>query len=292
MSIKRLLIATAALLFVCAIAYGEDAPAATARCSDCHDQAKAFVSNPHARGQVVKGDVENSVCETCHGDGTEHMETGDKEKITVPRGRKGAEETCNLCHDLTTDKRSHRMGFHATTDAVNCFSCHSVHKAQDQPLLARKGTALCATCHTQAASLNNRPYSHRMGRAGMNCTTCHDAHGRPGKDNLKVTQAGEPVCLGCHTDKRGPFVFAHGGATVGDCTNCHEAHGSANPRQLKRASVSQLCLECHSVLSSGTQHTLGSEPPAFHNLNQTRYQNCTTCHVAIHGSHRSPQLLK
>jgi DmsE family decaheme c-type cytochrome len=288
--IKRLMIAAIALLLVSIVAYGEET-AATARCSDCHDQAKAFVSNPHARGQVVKGDIENAVCETCHGDATEHMKTGDKEKISVPRGRKGADETCAMCHDLTSNKRSHRMGFHANSSAVNCLSCHSVHQSKQEPLLAKAGTQLCATCHSQAASLRNRPYTHRMNGGGMECTTCHEAHGRPGKDNLKQTATGESVCVGCHNDKRGPFVFAHGGAAAGECTTCHEPHGSSNPRQLKRAAVAQLCLECHSP-GFGTTHTLGSQPPAFHNLTQARYQNCTTCHTAIHGSHRSPQLLK
>src|SRR6185295_133360 len=43
-------------------------------CSDCHDQAKHLVTNPHARGAVTDGVVSNDACATCHGDGTEHME--------------------------------------------------------------------------------------------------------------------------------------------------------------------------------------------------------------------------
>ena len=58
---------------------------------------------------------------------------------------------------------------------------------------------------------------------------------------------------------------------------------------LQRAQVYQLCIECHSNLG---HETLGSQPPAFHNLNLARYRNCTTCHVAVHGSNRSPALLK
>lgn len=263
----------------------------TARCSDCHDQAKAFVSNPHARGQLENREVPNAVCETCHGDGAAHIEAGgDKEKIGVPRGLTGAEDTCRTCHDLTTNRRSHASGAHANSEKVNCLTCHSIHSAQEQPyLVAKPQLELCAACHTQPASFRNKPYTHRLGRGGLSCTSCHDPHARPGRDNLKVTAAGELPCLGCHTDKRGPFVFPHGGATIGDCTNCHERHGSNNPKQLIRAHVFQLCLECHSPISSDT---LGSQPPAFHNLNSPRYRNCTTCHVAIHGSHRSPQLLK
>lgn len=278
-------------LILVLIAWSVLAQEETARCSDCHDQAKAFVSNPHARGQLEKGEVPNAVCESCHGDGAAHIEAGgDKEKIVVPRGLTGAEDTCRTCHDLTTNRRSHSSGAHANSEKVHCLTCHSIHSAQEQAyLVARPQLELCAACHTQPASFRNKPYTHRLRRGGLSCTSCHDPHARPGRDNLKVTAGGELPCLGCHTDKRGPFVFAHGGAAIGDCMNCHQPHGSNNPKQLTRAHVFQLCLECHSPIGGDT---LGSQPPAFHNLNSPRYRNCTTCHVAIHGSHRSPQLLK
>lgn len=273
--------------------------AVTPSCSDCHDQAKAFLTNPHARGGVTNGVVSNDVCSTCHGDGTEHMEAGgDKEKITVPRGRTGADETCMLCHETSTDKIS-RRGMHANSDQVNCLTCHSVHSSDPRSahLVAKPQLALCGSCHTQAASMRNKPYAHRLDRGGMTCSSCHEPHGRGSKgerslaivSHLRTTKSGEVPCLSCHTEKRGPFVFAHGGAELGECTTCHETHGSSNPRMLRRATVKQVCLECHSPIATAT---LGSQPPSFHNLSLPRYQNCTTCHVAVHGSNRDPQLLK
>ena len=56
----------------------------TMSCGDCHDQAKDFLHNPHARGNVENGVVSNGACETCHGDGTAHMEGG---RGTRPRSR-------------------------------------------------------------------------------------------------------------------------------------------------------------------------------------------------------------
>src|SRR5690242_10951066 len=46
-------------------------PAASAQipCSTCHDEAKQFIYNPHARGAVKNKEVPNDVCATCHGDG-------------------------------------------------------------------------------------------------------------------------------------------------------------------------------------------------------------------------------
>jgi len=176
---------------------------------------------------------------------------------------------------------------------VRCTTCHSVHSPvpKSPHLLAKAPVPLCASCHpVQTASLQSKPFAHRLGRGGLDCTSCHDPHGRPGKESLKKTRDGEQPCLDCHAEKRGPFVFEHPpSGLVGDCTTCHQPHGSMNPKQLTRANVFQLCLECHSTLSAST---LGSQPPSFHNLTQARYRNCTTCHVAIHGSNLSPVFFK
>ena len=262
-------------------------------CTDCHDAMKAVASTPHAHGMAKKGEVPSTVCQSCHGDGKEHIEGGgDKSKIYKPAGLAGANKTCLLCHDVATDKVSRHAGVHANTATVNCLTCHSIHASEPRAphLLARKQLALCDSCHmTQVASFRNKPYAHRLGRGGMECSSCHEPHGLPGRDNLRTTRAGELPCLSCHADKRGPFVFQHGALAAGDCMTCHEPHGSSNPKQLKRAAVAQLCLECHSPIGAGT---LGSQPPSFHNLNSPRFQNCTTCHVAVHGSNRDPQLLK
>jgi predicted CXXCH cytochrome family protein len=84
-------------------------------------------------------------------------------------------------------------------------------------------------------------------------------------------------------------VFPHTGGVAGDCQSCHEPHGSNNGKMLIRASVDQLCLECHTTAPAGT---LGSMQPSFHDLRSPRYRNCTTCHIAVHGSNSSPMLLK
>jgi DmsE family decaheme c-type cytochrome len=279
----------------------QTAPAAaveeTPSCGTCHDQAKQFVHNPHARGAVTKGEVSNDVCTPCHGDGAEHIAAGgDKSKITVPRGRAGADETCMLCHDVTTDKISRRGGMHANSAAVNCLSCHKIHNTTPH-LVAKPQLQLCGTCHTQAASFRSKPYAHRLDRGGMACSSCHEPHELPSKSerslamigHLRKSSAGEKPCVSCHTEKRGPFVFPHGATEIADCTTCHQPHGSNNNMQLARANVYQLCIECHSPTATPT---LGSQPPSFHNLSDPRYRNCTTCHVAIHGSNRDPQLLK
>jgi DmsE family decaheme c-type cytochrome len=270
-------------LLILAALVGLAAPAG-AGCLDCHTQAKGFAPFAH---RATKGEAG---CVSCHGDGKAHEEAGgDKTLIKRPQGRLGA-ETCLTCHEKGAT--SHRTGAHAPSDTVSCTTCHSIHGAdlKSAHLLAKPQLTLCGSCHAgPVASHLSKPFSHRLGRGGMECASCHDPHGAPGRRMLKETRAAELPCLSCHTDKRGPFVFEHVQGVTGDCLTCHENHGSSNPKHLIRAKVSQLCLECHSTLSPGA---LGSQPPSFHDMYSPRYQNCVNCHTAIHGSNRSPRLLK
>ena len=291
--------ALAALTAGAAVAQAPASPApakveAGPACADCHDEAKFFAGNPHQRGYLAahEGAGGNAVCATCHGDGTKHMEAeGDKTLIVGLRGRSGAAQ-CATCHKQSAEHSSFTTGVHAPSEAVNCLSCHSIHKSDQKQasLLRSDPTKLCATCHQDAASqFRTYPYAHRLKEGALSCVSCHDPHGRSAKHATRETRAGEPGCVSCHAEVRGPFVFPHVNGVAGDCTSCHIPHGSSYPHQLQRATIAQQCLECHSTLSAGT---LGSQPPSFHNITLPRFKNCTTCHVAVHGSQRSPQLLK
>ena len=283
--------------------------ASSTTCGDCHAEiVAAFAANPHAKPTKGKKTDPNDTCSTCHGDGTKHMESGgDKALIHTPRGASGSQD-CLACHETpggaqafakggtdsfargTQDSFSH--GVHANTAAVNCLTCHSMHKPapKSTSLIAKPLGELCATCHTtQSASFTAKPFAHRLDRGGMTCLDCHSPHARPGQ-GVKMTTQAELPCLNCHTEKRGPFVFQHVTGSGGDCLSCHEPHGSSNPNMLLWARVDQLCLSCHS--QTGGPRTYGSQPPSFHDLTQPRYRNCTTCHVAVHGSNLSPGLLK
>jgi len=287
-------------------------PLADSLCASCHgDQVKAFLNNPHNRGLAAKGWRVDAICETCHGDGKKHAEAGgDTALIKKLKGVSGT-ETCLSCHNqighacatcppvgakasqgALIDTASHTASAHAPQPAVNCLDCHSIHSSAftARGLLVKPQLELCESCHpTTVAAFRNKPYTHRVGRGGIECTSCHEPHGRQGKDGMKLTRAGEQPCVSCHAEKKGPFVYPHVGDTAGDCTTCHQPHASTNMHMLVQPNAMQLCLNCHSRLGAST---LGSQPPSFHNVNLPRYQNCTTCHTAIHGSNRSPLFLK
>jgi DmsE family decaheme c-type cytochrome len=267
-------------------------PSELPKCADCHEeQVKGFASNPHARSHGKPADPEEA-CSTCHGDGTAHIEAGgDPTKIQTFHGLEGA-ENCLSCHSKSNPHDSFSFGFHANSAAVNCLSCHSIHATgpKAQHLLKDEVGSLCQTCHNGiAASFRNKPYVHRLDVGGITCVSCHEPHGRKGQP-VKLTMDGELACVSCHAEKRGPFVFDHVSGSAGDCLTCHQPHGSSNPKQLIWARVDQLCLSCHS--KTGGPKTAGKQPPSFHDLTLPRYRNCTTCHVAVHGSNLSPELLK
>jgi DmsE family decaheme c-type cytochrome len=262
-----------------ALAAEEESP-----CAMCHDEVPAqMAATPH--GLTARG---GPSCQDCHGDGTAHMDEGDPALIQIPTGSSG-EAACRSCHQQTLPVLSTRSAHRQAS--VYCSDCHTIH--QDEPvrgnLLVAEAEDLCQTCHRSQAASFRRPHGHQLERAAMSCVSCHDPHAGSGERSLHATRSGELVCVDCHAEKRGPFVFPHVTGVTGDCMSCHEPHGSTNPMALTRTRVDQLCLECHSPIAGGT---LGSQPPSVHDLRSPRWRQCTVCHVSVHGSNASPALLK
>jgi DmsE family decaheme c-type cytochrome len=270
-------------------------------CAACHDEVStAFQKNPHA---VVEKDKrrgwEGKACESCHGPGSVHAESTDKKDIrnpaTLPAAQ--ADKICLGCHLNQPTQVGRLQGGHARSQ-VSCTSCHSVHKP-DSGMASRRPSAingLCLGCHTQEWAAFQRPHAHKLPQGAMTCVDCHNPHGTFLARSMQTVSANEPGCFKCHGDKRGPFAYEHASVRLEGCTACHEPHGSANPRMLTRHEVRFVCLECHANKPAPTAQalppTLGGVPPGFHDLTNPRYQNCTLCHVKIHGSHVNRALLR
>jgi DmsE family decaheme c-type cytochrome len=271
-------------------------------CLACHeDVAKAFQKNPHvAVEKDAKRGWQGKACESCHGPGSIHAESTDKKAIRNP-GTLAAAETDKICIACHLNQPTHvgrLQGGHARSQ-VSCTSCHSVHHApggEMKPTRTAAVNQLCSNCHKAEWAAFQRPYTHKLPQGAMSCVDCHNPHGTLLPRSLNTVSANEPGCLKCHGDKRGPFAYEHAPVRLEGCTACHEAHGSANPRMLTRHEVRFVCLECHAnkpaptVLSQAP--TLGGIPPAFHDLTNPRYRNCTICHVKVHGSQMNRALLR
>jgi DmsE family decaheme c-type cytochrome len=122
----------------------------------------------------------------------------------------------------------------------------------------------------------------------VECKDCHNEHGSFVAKELRTTGNQDAVCYKCHTEKQGPFAFEHLPVKTEGCSSCHTPHGSTNPRLLTVSQVNLLCLQCHTLTTD-----VASTPPSgpAHNQNQ-RFQACTLCHTAIHGSNFSSVFFK
>jgi len=276
-------------------------------CKDCHeDTFKAYSHTTHAQLSKV-GSWKNKVtgCESCHGPGKAHVEGGgDKSKIIsfTNKSSKETSETCLSCHAGKEERNNFRRGEHWRND-IGCTDCHSPHSNTsgrnvassnalvtssnaEKPgfstirMLKMNDPQLCTGCHSEVKPQFSAPFHHKVLEGAMRCSDCHNPHGGFEPKQTRLATGADAACIKCHVDKQGPFTFEHAPVKTEGCSACHTPHGSANARLLKYSSVNQLCLTCHSAIPD----VVGAvETPTSHNQ-FTQYQNCTACHVKIHGS--------
>ena len=266
----------------------------SAVCQGCHEDIfNSFQKNPH---QLVETDKKrgwaSKACEACHGPGKQHTESVSATDIINPAKARSAltDGICLNCHLNQPTNIGRINGSHAKNQ-VSCTACHSIHKNGPYGLVAKKVVAvnqLCAECHIDVWASFQRPYRHRLPEGAMSCAACHNPHGNYLPGNMRTVSANDVGCMKCHGNLRGPFVFEHAPVKLEGCGACHQPHGSVNPRMLTRAQVQFVCLECHANLplpAPPANGTIGTVPPALHDLRSPRFQNCTTCHQKVHGSY-------
>jgi predicted CXXCH cytochrome family protein len=256
----RLSLFTVIAVLLLATAATAQEPVTMETCAICHDDvAPVFASGSHGRAMArVDSAILDRSCVGCHGPATEHVDDPSTENIN----RLPDAGACLACHPGREGKTDISTAAHVR-NGVACLDCH--------------GTG--AECHLSESGSFQMPYAHRDGTRPFECTNCHSVHGDNRQGRLALTGSGG-VCLDCHTEKTGPFVYPHPPQQLNSCVSCHVPHGSPNPKLLTRHRVAALCLECHANV------------PSFHDVSRPRYQNCQNCHAAIHGSNRDPRLFE
>lgn len=278
----------------------------SAVCKGCHpDVWMNFPKNAHFRSVASgKETLENTGCEGCHGPGAGHVKAGGG-KTTIPHAFSLMEppqilDDCLRCHIKDIPRANIRRSMHTGADVV-CSTCHSIHKSQTPRfLLAKVQKDLCYQCHATIRAQFDMPVKHRVNEGVIQCSDCHNPHGtfattwRTGVRPAMVDQTAgsEEACIKCHQDKRGPFVFEHAVIRVEGCETCHMPHGSMNSKLLRRPVVFTLCLECHNGAANGRQGGGVLTQSSSHNMLDPRFQNCTLCHVRIHGSNADAYFLR
>lgn len=276
-------------------------------CRACHEtQFDKVAKTKHGKLESISSWKDKAVgCEACHGPGKAHVEGGgDVTKIRVFKNldAKTASDTCLACHAGKENHNNFRRGEHWRNN-VGCNDCHAAHgsdpanetagstmlvgdMSRQRPnrgntaMLRSSEPQLCISCHNETKSQFQKPFHHKVLEGTMSCSDCHNPHGGFEQKQARLAVGADASCIKCHANKQGPFVFEHAPLKLEGCASCHTPHGSANPKLLKRAQVRQMCMECHtSILDQPAP-----EVPNLHNQAVVRYQNCTVCHVAIHGS--------
>ncbi len=251
-------------------------------CLGCHE-GQSYKGTAHALVSNERTPAAAHGCESCHGPGKAHAESGDATKIVNFKTLKvqQSSETCAVCHDR--GKHALWTGSQHDQRNVGCVTCHSVHAPRgEKQLKAKSEPELCATCHRNVVNKLQR-LNHMPVREGkIQCSSCHNPHGSANVRLLKVGTTVDESCSSCHAEKRGPFLWEHA-PVANACVTCHDPHGSNNNRMLV-AKLPFLCQRCHVASNHPTAVYEGFLLNNSTNANKMYGRSCTVCHQQIHGS--------
>lgn len=312
-------VAAAILLVAAAGAWAQTSPppksaVGAETCANCHEEiSRQFARSTHGSLAGFEYKTPHEQCESCHGPGSAHVESGSADDIVgfKDAGAPAANQACLGCHRGSGNVMEWAGSAHAQS-GVGCTSCHKLHQSrQVQPGLmraeglmpshatapARKGSLakaqpeLCFDCHKEQRAQFMQQSRHPVREGLMACTSCHEAHGT-NLGNIKTAERPNDLCTSCHKRQAGPFVFEH--APVEEsCMTCHNPHGTVANNLLKQ-NEPFVCLQCHEMHFHAARVTTGQPfylplagstnangVTSFMGAYNTR---CSNCHNKIHGS--------
>jgi DmsE family decaheme c-type cytochrome len=270
-------------------------------CIKCHEvEGKTFKNTMMGHLMMVnpRDERERLSCQECHGPGRDHVRHPHKPALNFVTFRLTPREPADVQNDrcLECHQNGERTFWKASTHAfrgVRCVDCHTV---------------MCpVTASVQINQVKTSPLSTQFITPFI------------------VTRNETQVCLRCHLRKKMEINLpSHMPLREGlmTCVDCHNPHGGPYPRQLRAATVNEVCyrchaekrgpflwihapvmmncLNCHNPHGSVNQHMLlirqpllcqrchiGSHHPSTPQKRVSVFvfnQSCSNCHSQIHGS--------
>jgi DmsE family decaheme c-type cytochrome len=256
-------------------------------CVTCHDVAAASLART-THGLTGVGTWDGAVgCESCHGPGAAHVESGDPAHIRVLKKLSPTEQSqaCLVCHER--GDRTHWKGSPHENRNLSCLTCHRIHPPAKEAvppalLLKESEFATCGGCHLKRKASLMRSAHMPLREGTMTCSSCHDVHGARGPALLPHDSVNEN-CYSCHAEKRAPVLWEHPPVRE-NCLTCHDPHGSIHPR-MQVAKQPRICQQCHDETRHPTQpYSDASTGPEFFPNVRMFDRGCLNCHSQIHGS--------
>lgn len=150
------------------------------------------------------------------------------------------------------------------------------------PLAAQQGDRVrqvCAECHP---AVSTAQFDH-VHAPGLNCLSCHPAHGREAPGDAACSRCHEavvpshrgvteraPTCRSCHRVHEPP-AGRPGEQTSSRCRTCHEAPHALHTRAVR----GPVCTDCHTAHAA---QPLRADSPQV-------TARCSSCHEGAHPSH-------
>jgi DmsE family decaheme c-type cytochrome len=253
-------------------------------CAVCHeDEANGIRSTLHGQAVNPRTPFADRGCETCHGPGQAHVDSGgDVNQIVrfTTMAARDISDKCLSCHE-DTGHAEFKGGMHDARN-LSCTTCHSVHHPKSEHAQLKTATVIetCVTCHKTEVNKLQRSGHMPVREGKMDCVTCHNPHGSTNIRMLRVGNWVTDFCVSCHTEKRGPFLWEHAAGREG-CNTCHDPHGSNNERMLV-AKLPMLCQRCH--IGSRHPSTIYDGIQVAGRSSRIIGRACVQCHAQIHGS--------
>ena len=247
-------------------------PSKLMECGSCH--ATGFdPSRPDpVRSEIPGGYAELNIgCEACHGPGTKHSKTLDKEDIVLDTSSR----VCGQCH-TAVGRVLPADDHHATHDLVQVWN--------DDPHVTgvrqNSTDAFSSRCHApdKGEFLENDSAQRKLvfseSKQNITCMACHDPHGvthstyQRERVTLESPRMPRAHIFSGNDEDFTTLNYTELGGVEENCTACHSGadridldHGNAT------------CTDCHNTF----WHNTGPESRIFHDANRPDL-NCRTCH--------------